>query len=124
MRQRKEHIIKSIFFSPIGVALSLVLLVVLVRANYSLYEKNDTARENRETLLRELNAMELRKDRLSATLGRIGTDKGEEIALREQYDMGREGEEMIVVVDLDEAKSAQTEESTLWSYIRSLVPFF
>ncbi len=124
MRQRKEHIVKSIFFSPIGVALSLVLLVVLVRANYSLYEKNDTARENRETLLRELNAMELRKDRLSATLGRIGTDKGEEIALREQYDMGREGEEMIVVVDLDETKSAQAEEASLWGYIRSLVPFF
>ena len=123
MRQHREHILKRLLFSPIGIAFSLIVLVVIVKANYSLYIRNDAARENRETLVRELHAMENRKARLTATLGRIGTDKGEEIALREQYDMGREGENMLVVTDLDSGGPSEDETRTLWQTIRSFIPF-
>ncbi len=103
--------------------LSAIVLFVLLRANYSLYVRNDAARENRETLKRELATLEQRRDRLSATLGRIGTEKGEEIALREQYDVGKEGEELLVVVDLDEANTGANIKASLWDRIRSFIPF-
>lgn len=124
MVQKKEmHIVKQLFFSPIGIALSIVLLFVLVKANYSLYIRNDAARENRTTLQRELNTMEERRDRLLATLGRISTEKGEEIALREQYDVGKTGEEMIVVLDQDMPQRQSVIDDTLWSKIRAFIPF-
>ena len=117
------HILKQLFFSPIGIALSIVFLFVLVKANYSLYIRNDAARENRTTLQRELNTMEERRDRLLATLGRISTEKGEEIALREQYDVGKVGEEMIVVLDQDTPQRQSIVDDTLWSKIRAFIPF-
>ncbi len=120
---REVHILRQLFFSPIGIFLSLLFLFVLVKANYSLYIRNDAARENRTTLQRELSTMEHRRDRLLATLGRIGTEKGEEIALREQYDVGREGEEMVVVLDQDIQKQQTTIDDSLWSRIRSFIPF-
>lgn len=124
MRNRKEaHIVKRLLCSPIGIVFSALILFVLLKANYSLYLRNDAARENRETLQRELATLEHRKDRLTATLGRIGTEKGEEIALREQYDVGKDGEELLVVIDLEGTQHASDEQSTLWGLIRSFIPF-
>lgn len=123
-RTREVHILRQLFFSPVGIFFSLLFLFVLIKANYSLYIRNDAARENRTTLQRELHTMEQRRDRLLATLGRIGTEKGEEIALREQYDVGRAGEEMVVVLDQDAPPRVDASSDTVWSRIRAFIPFF
>lgn len=123
-RTREVNILRQLFFSPVGIFFSLLFLFVLIKANYSLYIRNDAARENRTTLQRELHTMEQRRDRLLATLGRIGTEKGEEIALREQYDVGRAGEEMVVVLDQDAPPHVDASLDTVWSRIRAFIPFF
>lgn len=123
IQKREVHIMKQLFFSPIGVVVLLVMLFVLAKANYSLYVRNEAARENRATLQRELTMMEHRRERLVATLGRIGTEKGEEIALRGQYDVGKAGEEMIVVLNQETSARQNIPVETFWSRIRAFIPF-
>ncbi len=125
MKHRKEvSIVKQFIFSPIGIVLSIIVLFVVTKANYSLYVRNDAARENRETLHRELSALEYIRDRLAATLGRIGTQKGEEIALRQQYDVGNDGEELLIVIDNEAVIETGTETTSIWKKIKSFIPFF
>ncbi|MFM2414437.1 MAG: hypothetical protein RI911_130 [Candidatus Parcubacteria bacterium] len=103
----------------------LVILIVSIKANYSLYTRNDKARENKDTLQSELDALKERKDALVAMLGKIDTDKGQEIALRRRFDMGREGEELIVIVESDEASEAsKVRTSSIFETLKEYIPFF
>jgi hypothetical protein len=114
---------KSLYFSVFGVCASLLLLVVLIRANYSLYERNGIARENKNTLEREFTELEHRKNQLSASLKAIETKKGQEIALRKQFDMGRPGEELLIVVEQTPEKTLPIVEEDMWTVIKKYIPF-
>ena len=79
-----------------------VLLVIFIAGSFgvrNVYQKQqESVRLKNEASMR-LAALQAREDILNNDIATLGTDRGKEAALRSQYALGKQGEEMVVIVD-------------------------
>lgn len=112
-RKRK---IRKVLYSK-GVLLLLLLLLVLVgRATWGLYAKERESRRNLDRVEAELLGLQLREEKLRADIARLKTPEGVETEIREQFQVAKPGEKMIVLVDdRQENPEQKAEERSLLS---------
>ncbi len=95
-RQKMWH---KIAFSWVTI-LSLVFVVfILTKGVFGMYQKNVRASERAQDALTELAKVEKREASLNKNLGHIKTSRGVEEELRRKFDVAREGEHLLVIID-------------------------
>lgn len=77
----------------------LILLVLLGRAVWNIYGKQRDAAENRVEAEAKLADLKTREAQLRESIAHLNNDRGVEEELRAQYELGRAGESLIVIVD-------------------------
>jgi hypothetical protein len=88
-----------IFLKRLG-TLALVLLVLAVGLGvWKVYQKERESRTLREYAEVKRDELQSREARLRDDTQRLKTVRGQEEALREQFDVGMEGEGLIVIVE-------------------------
>lgn len=95
--QRKRKI-RRFLYSRFTRLLLLVVLALLVQALWGAYGRE---RENKTNLLRareELAALQARAESLEEKLIRLKSPEGVEAEIREQFQVAKPGEKMVVVV--------------------------
>ena len=113
--QRKRKI-RKILYSR-GVLFCLFLLLLLVsKATWSLYDKERESRKNLDRVEADLLALSLREEQLKKDITRLRTPEGIESEIREQFQVARPGESMVVLVeDTKEPPEQTVEERSLIS---------
>ena len=113
--QRKRKI-RKILYSR-GVLFCLFLLLLLVsKATWSLYDKERESRKNLDRVEADLLALSLREEQLKKDITRLRTPEGIESEIREQFQVARPGESMVVLVeDTKESPEQTVEERSLIS---------
>lgn len=115
--QNKKKIKRRIF-SKITIIFLIVVLFFLVRATYRVYEKNVESEANLARVSASLAETEQRYDSLKKENERLNTNEGVEEEIRHKFQVSKEGEKVIVVVD-DQAPSTTTApEMTFWSKLK------
>lgn len=100
------------------VVLAFVVLA-LGRAVYGVVQKERESMRLREEAEQELADLRLREAEIRTGIAEIASDRGVEKALRSEYELAREGEGVIVIVDeSDEPKPAPqpAPEAPWWSF--------
>jgi len=64
-----------------------------------LYKKNKSSRETRQQYEEQYDELQAKKDTLESKLEAVQSDRGIEAELRSRYDVVKEGEQMIKVID-------------------------
>ncbi len=82
-----------------------------------MYFKNKNAKIRAIDTNKELKALEERKEILHKNLSRIKTTKGIEMELRKKFDVAKEGEHVIVVIDKEVKPAITTEKETGLLYL-------
>ena len=96
--QRKRKI-RKILYSR-GVLFCLFLLLLLVsKATWSLYDKERESRKNLDRVEADLLALSLREEQLKKDIARLRTPEGIESEIREQFQVAKPGESMVVLVE-------------------------
>lgn len=90
---------KSIWHSPLVLILLFFLLVITAKGLWSLAGKYAFSQEKHDLYLAELEELQAKKSNLEANIERLETDRGKEEEIRERFRVGKEGEEIIIVVD-------------------------
>lgn len=113
--------IKSILYSRTTLAVLLVPILLMTYVALGAYEKKEQASERREALSAELATLEARAHDLEEDIAILSDPRGIESELRNRYEVGREGEEVIVFIDEEPERdtgssSAETpsEETGIW----------
>lgn len=91
--------LRGIFFSKTAASIVCILAVLL---SYSAYGRYVAERETHEKLLGRQHELEVLKQRaalLESKVSHIESERGMEGAIREQFDVAKEGEDVIVIVD-------------------------
>ncbi len=104
--------IKSVLYSRTTLAVLLVPILLMSYVAYGAYEKKEQASERREALSAELAVLENRAYDLEKDIAILSDPRGIESELRNRYEVGREGEEVIVFIDEEpeqDAGSSSTE---------------
>ena len=89
----------NFWHSPIAL-ISLFCILVLFSYNIiGLIEKgNETARK-KELMLANIESLRKRESSISTDIEKLKTDEGVEEVIREKYQVAKEGEKMVVIID-------------------------
>lgn len=80
------------------IVLLLILVLAAVRGVWSVYQKEHESRGMRSEAEVQLGELEKRESDLRADIARLGSSRGVEQTLREEYEFAKSGEGVIVVV--------------------------
>lgn len=105
--------LREIFFSKAVAGIVFVLAILLSISAYSRYTAERETREKRVDRAHELEELNMRAAALESKVNHLESERGIENAIREQFDVAKEGEEVIVVVD-ESAKNAGVEKQEVF----------
>jgi len=122
-RRHPIHILSLRLFTVI----LLLIAFVLVRGVWGMYQKERETYTGRMQAETELYDMQERKGGLRAEIVRLRSPDGIEASLRSQFDMAKEGEGVIVIVDHDKTSKGgdvmDLRTVSTWKRIMPLVPW-
>src|SRR3989344_6389174 len=97
-RNQRQNAVR-LFLRRLGMLALLGLIAVSVSGVWGVYKKERESAELRAQVERERADLIARQALLESDLDRLKTDRGIEEALREQYALAENGEQLIVIVD-------------------------
>jgi cell division protein FtsB len=80
-------------------------LVWLLYLNFSIYPKEEIARQAAKNTQRQLASLKARENSLQSNISELSTPRGQEATMRQTFGVARPGENVIIVVP---AKTAST----------------
>jgi len=95
--------IKKVIYSKVTLVVVTVLLVLVARGTWDICEKAKYASTNEVRVKTELELLKKREEFLNKELYNIRTNRGKEAEIRAKFDVGREGEKLVVLVDAEES---------------------
>lgn len=124
LRISDKRALRKLFFGKIGVIVLLILFILFAKGTWSVYKKAAFARENKEQAAQELESLYEHEAILTKELERLNTKRGLEEEIRRKFDVGREGETLIVLVDTPQSETVnETERSHIWQRLADFFRF-
>ena len=103
-RKRK---IRKVLYSKGVLVVVFVLLVLISKATWGLYAKERESRNGLDRIEQELSALTSREERLQNDIARLQTPEGIEFEIREQFQVAKSGEKMVVLVQEQKSTAEQ-----------------
>jgi cell division protein FtsB len=105
--------------------LLVVIGVFLAGAVWDVAQKERIARAERDVAEKKWSDLTLRRNALKADVATLSTERGVEEEIREKYPLVKEGEELIVLVDMKKSgvRNQEPESKTIWQYFKEWMPF-
>ena len=110
--QQKRRI-RTIFTSRITWVVLLVIASFIIVSAYDRYLIARDMADRRLEVETEIRALELRKDNLEAEVQYLSNERGIEAQMRRQFDIAREGEQVVIILDDTFAASSSEQVETV-----------
>ncbi|MFA6446295.1 MAG: septum formation initiator family protein [Candidatus Paceibacterota bacterium] len=105
---------KRVLYSKGILFVLVVLLIIVAQATWKVFQKQHLAKDNAALVTRELADLEGRNTELSAQIDEMNTDRGVEDVIRDSYQVAKEGEQMVIVVDGHVDNNIEPLATTTW----------
>ena len=90
---------KKLLYSKFTVVFLLVPIAFMANAAFNAWEKKENTEANLAAVTAELDDLQAREESIKSELERLDTPHGLEEEIRGKFELGREGEQMVVMVD-------------------------
>ncbi len=119
----RHSVLARLFWQRFGILILLALILLASLAVLNVYRKERDSRVLRERAETRLGDLQKQERSLSEHIESLRTDRGREEVLREQYGVGWEGEEMIVLVEPPQT-APEPEQTGVRQWMRKFLPFW
>lgn len=96
---RKKRVLRRRLYSPVVLVLLVLMLIFLTRGVWGMYQKASLSEEKRLLAETEYQELEAKRRSIEADIEQFHTETGIERQVRSKFDVVREGEQVIVLVD-------------------------
>lgn len=100
----KTRKFKRFLYSPLVLVPLAFAVFFLGTSVWDIYTKDNETNLKRERQVKELEELESRAAALSAEIERLSTERGREEEIRSKFEVAKEGEHLIVIIDPEEEK--------------------
>ncbi len=121
--QEKQKIRKRVYSRTSIIAL-LILCILIAKGLAGVYEKEKASRIEVERLTKQKREVEEKLSMVSTQVDRLKTDTGIEYEIRNKFDVVKDGEEVIVVVDKELPPPPEEKEGVLKRFWHSVTGVF
>lgn len=111
--------IKRLLYSKPTIIILGFIVIWLSFAVWSMYKKEHDTRLKRIEQREVLNELEDREGSLREEIERLSTERGVEEEVRSKFEVGKDGEEIIIIVDNPEAENIiqNNNKKTFWQKV-------
>jgi cell division protein FtsB len=109
---RKKRVLRRRLYSLPVLIILAIILVFLIRGVWGMYQKASFSEEKRTLAEAEHAALEEKRASIEAEIASFNTETGIEREVRSKFDVAREGEQVIVLVDPAEPVEAPAAKPT------------
>jgi cell division protein FtsB len=99
MKRLSKNKKRSFLFSKPVIIIEIILIVLLLRGVWGVYSKYERAKQTKDNIQIEFGKINDRYLKLESRVEYLGTDFAQEEAMRERFNVGKEGEEVIRIVN-------------------------
>lgn len=99
--KKTESLVSKILRSRIVQFFLLILITAMGWQVYERYKVERTAAEKRQHAEAEFQTLQTHRDQLAAEVGNLHDNLGIEGEIRRNFDVAREGEEIVIILDND-----------------------
>ena len=107
--------VRRFFFSRTLSIFLFGIFLFLAHAAWGAYQTSSFAHETQREAVLEYTALDERKKMLEAQIAHLGTERGIEAELRSRFDVGREGERLVVLLEPPVLEDAPVQNDSWWS---------
>lgn len=116
--------IRKICYSKVTIAILLFFVVMMIPGVYGIYKKVAESSKDRKSAERELADLESREKMLLEKVERGNSERGQEEQIREKFNVAKEGESVIILVEKPIPVSENANEANVfravWSKIKGV----
>lgn len=98
---RKRQIWKKLYSIPFIIIL-FIILFFLVKGVWGIFKKSQYSERQKAAVESELVELQQKKQSIEERIHRLQTETGKEEEVRSKFDVAREGEKLIVIVEEEE----------------------
>jgi len=110
---QEKRRLKNFLYSKVTLVILLILIAVAVNAVWGIYKKQHMAKVNLAKTAVVYAGLQAREKMLSSEIERLKTEEGKEEEIREKYGLVKPGEDVIVIVDKDDATSSDQDSTDI-----------
>jgi type II secretory pathway component PulL len=119
----RRHRIAKLLWRRLRILITLALVVLAVSGVWNIYKKERESKALRTDSERQLEALVQQQKALTDNIGTLQTARGKEAALRDQYAVGKPGEQLVVIVE-PERSATTTEQTGFLQMVHKFLPFW
>ncbi len=102
-----------------------IIVIAACSALWDVYKKERDSRLFRNQAEAQLYNLSMQEDHLNAEIARLETSRGKEEVLRQNYELAREGENVIMIIEPPDAPVVPaTSSPTMMRWIHWIIPFW
>lgn len=105
----KKRKIKSRIYSTFSLIVLLIIAILILRGTVGVYLKHSQSQDKVDELSEQIQDFEKRKIYLEEQISDISSEYGVEKELREKFNIAKDGEEVIIILD-DEGNEKEPNE--------------
>lgn len=116
----------NFWHSPVMLIILFVILVLFIYNIIGLIEKERETSKKKDVILSNIETLREREMSLSKDISKLKTEEGIEETIRDKYQVVKEGEKMVVIVDESKINTIEMEklnEHGLWGWIKKTFGF-
>ena len=114
----------SFWHSPFALFVLFCILALFVYNIVGLIEKERETSKKKELILAQIESLRARESSISKDIERLKTEEGVEETIREKYQVVKEGEKMVTIVDEDKNASLVEgnveKEHNFWGWVKGV----
>jgi cell division protein FtsB len=122
-RKRKKKKIQEYLSSKVILIILLALLFFLANAAWNMKTKSDSAQQYLDALEDEYKSLDSQYQEVTEELKVIRSGTGIEREIRSKFDLGREGERAIMIIEEEIPEIMEPKEENFWDKIKNWASF-
>jgi cell division protein FtsB len=111
---------KRLLYSPVTVIVLTLVLVVLARSTWSIYEKYRLSSDRLDQAESQLSALKNQEGELSQSIAKLSTVSGTEAVMRTNFRIVKPGESLAVLVNTATTAPTTKARSGFWAWLRGI----
>lgn len=113
-----------LFARRLALLLLFIIVVGALSALWDVYKKERESRILKQQAEVQLYNLTQQETHLNAEISRLETARGKEELLRENYEMAKDGENMIMIIDPPAPEPVATTTSPIMKWMHWIIPFW
>lgn len=114
----------SFWHSPLALIVLLGILVVFIYNIVGLIEKERETTKKKNMILSNIETLRARENSLSKDIEKLKTEEGVEETIRDKYQVVKEGEKMVIIVDEEKKEVPLVEKETKHGFVEWIKGIF